>query len=117
VNWLRDHVDQTQHARFLDRSRHRIQERAIQKFGQSMQQFAEEGMPLAVWAIGMPIRGTTVTTYRWRNSDSGDELRNLVIQNGRLTLVGGHTKAQWAGADALMHVLPAEVAELWAWYV
>ncbi|KAI8930542.1 hypothetical protein NX059_012154 [Plenodomus lindquistii] len=111
--WLLNRVAETQHARFLCERRQALQSRAVTQFKEGMLRFAEEGMPLAAWAVGMPIRGTTITDYRWRNSDSGTELRNLVVQDGRLTLVGGHSKVQWRGLDAPLHVLPREVANVW----
>jgi hypothetical protein len=48
VNWLRDHVGRTQQERFMGNTRRHLQERAILEFGKSMEQFAQEGMPLAI---------------------------------------------------------------------
>jgi hypothetical protein len=59
-----------------------------------------------------PFRYSTARDIMYRNSDNGDKKRNVVVVNGRLMIVGGHTKSSWAGAEAPVHVLPAEVAEL-----
>ena len=115
--WLKNRVSRFQAERFLCPNQRSFQGRAVLRFQQAMASWREWGAALGVWAIGMPIRGTSLTQYRWCNNDNGEEQRNLVVQGGRLTLIGGHTKATWAGVQAPMHVLPRELANVWGWYI
>jgi len=115
--WLADHVATTCADDFGDATSTRIMERAVVKYRHSMEKFASSSVVQAVLGMTMSMRATTAATIRWRNSDNGSEKRNLVVQRGRLTLVGGYTKTSWAGHEAPMHVLPDEVAQLWGLYV
>jgi len=116
-NWLEDHIATTCADEFGDATKSRIMDRAVVDYRHSMEKFASSGVVQAVLGMTMSMRATTAATIRWRNNDNGSEKRNLVVQRGRLTLVGGYTKTSWAGHEAPMHVLPDEVAQLWGLYV
>lgn len=94
-----------------------IYRRGAAQFEAKMITFRDAMAAAAVFVISISIRGTTISNYRWRNSRSGTQRRNLVVQQGRMFLQGGWTKTTWAGITSPLQLVPDEMATLWAWYL
>ncbi|KAM6523080.1 hypothetical protein FSOLCH5_003699 [Fusarium solani] len=122
-NWVMRRIGESQAQRksWFDRKREDgkpFHNRAVQSYGQTINQFMERLFMLMHMVAGQPARATEILGIRHKNTMNGG-VRNIFAHNGMMCFVTSYHKSFRAtGQVKVIHrYLPQALGELLVWYL